>query len=200
MTVTMAELVAEGVLSFSDGYRTKRAEHGQPGFRILRVADVADGSISPDGEDFVSADYESAVGSKRAQVGDVLLTTKGTVGRVAIMPALDEELVYSPQLCYFRVHQEQRLNRRWLSYWFKSADFLRQAAHRTNNTDMAAYINLADIRSLRLPSTPIQEQRAIAEVLGALDDKIAANSRLMRSWRNSLSSNFVAWWWELPTR
>ena len=42
---------------------------------------------------------------------------------------------------------------------------------------MAAYINLADIRSLTLPSTSIDEQREIAEVLGALDDKIAANVR-----------------------
>nr|WP_066641521.1 restriction endonuclease subunit S [Serinicoccus hydrothermalis] len=112
---------------------------------------------------------------KLARANDVILTTKGTVGRVAIVPNLEEELVYSPQLCYFRVIDDDRIDRRWLSYWFRSEDFLRQASHRANNTDMAAYINLTDIGSLDLPDVPVEEQRAIAEVLGALDDKIAAN-------------------------
>lgn len=177
MSTTIGELVASGAMVMSDGYRTKRSEHGRPGYRILRVADVADGQVHPEGTDFVAERYRGSIGSKLSQAGDVLLTTKGTVGRVAIMPELDEELAYSPQLCFFRVMDESRLNARWLSYWFKSGSFLRQASHRKDNTDMAAYINLADIRSLTLPSTSIDEQREIAEVLGALDDKIAANVR-----------------------
>lgn len=177
MSVSMGKLSADGVLSFGDGYRTKRSEHGKPGFRILRVADIADGFVSATGSDYVAEEWAGQIGGKLALSGDVLLTTKGTVGRVAIMPPLDEQVVYSPQLCYFRVHDKGRLDARWLSYWFRSADFMRQASHRANNTDMAAYINLADIRSLRLPVTGITEQRGIAAVLGALDDKIAANVR-----------------------
>ncbi|QDO89545.1 restriction endonuclease subunit S [Ornithinimicrobium ciconiae] len=179
MTTTIGKLAEAGVLNFGDGYRTKRSEHGQPGFRILRVADVTEGTISLDGQDFVAEQWVGQVGQKLSQEGDVLVTTKGTVGRVAIMPELEQRLVYSPQLCYFRVNRHEVLDRRWLSYWFRSPSFIEQASHRANNTDMAAYINLADIRSLVLPTTPIAAQRAIAEVLGALDDKIAANAALV---------------------
>ena len=45
---------------------------------------------------------------------------------------------------------------------------------------MAPYINLADIRVASITLPPLVEQRAIAEVLGALDDKIAANARHRR--------------------
>lgn len=175
--VSLGSLSSAGVLDFGDGYRTKRSEHGIPGYRILRVADVGEGTLSPDGPDFVSVEYTEKINSKLSEPGDVLLTTKGTVGRVAIVPEGIDPLVYSPQLCYFRVREPDQLNARYLSYWFRSRDFLRQAAHRANNTDMAAYINLADIRSLELRLPQIDEQRAIAEVLGALDDKIAANTR-----------------------
>lgn len=183
-TTTIGELIGDGTLEMSDGYRTKRSELGTPGFRIIRVADVGEGTISLDGPDFVSENRRSQIGSKLGQPGDVLLTTKGTVGRVAVLPALAHPVVYSPQVCFFRIRNESTLDSRYLRYWFGSPDFWRQASDRMNNTDMAAYVNLADIRSLKLGLPTIQEQRAIAEVLGALDDKIAANASLSAAAEN----------------
>ena len=174
---TIGELKKQEVLDFGDGYRTKRSEHAESGYRIIRVADVDNGVIQIDGPDFVSQDFAHAIGGKAGRAGDILLTTKGTVGRVAIVPEISEAIVYSPQLCYFRVRDFESLDPRYLSFWFRSEEFAYQASHRMNNTDMAAYINLADIRSLELRLPGIAEQRAIAEVLGALDDKIAANTK-----------------------
>lgn len=42
----------------------------------------------------------------------------------------------------------------------------------------AAGIRITDLARLRVPNPPLREQRAIAEVLSALDDKIAANTTL----------------------
>lgn len=176
---TIGDLVRSNALAMGDGYRTKRSEHGQPGFRILRVADVAEGAVSMTGSDFVSADYARQIGPKLAEPGDIILTTKGTVGRVARMPEGLEPAVYSPQVCYFRVYDRSTIDPRYFEMWLRSDDFRRQAANRANNSDMAPYINLADVRSLQLSLPPIGEQRAIAEVLGALDDKIAANTKLV---------------------
>jgi type I restriction enzyme S subunit len=175
--VTIAELNKLGVVAYGDGYRTKRSEHGQPGFRILRAADVLNNKVLLDGEDYVRHEFARSIGPKASRPGDVLLTTKGTVGRVAIYPHDAEQVVYSPQLCYFRVVVPSVVHPRYLAYWFRSSDFTSQAADRSNNTDMAAYINLRDIASLALNLPDIGQQRAIAEVLGALDDKIAANDR-----------------------
>ncbi len=178
ISTTFGQLYSTGAILFSDGYRTKRAEHGRPGFRILRVADVANGRVTAHGDDFVHSDYQDAIGPKLSQRSDVLLTTKGTVGRVAIYPEQAEQVVYSPQLCFFRVLDPNVLHPRYLAYWFKSAAFKIQAAHRANNTDMAAYINLQDISSLEITLPEIGKQRAITEVLGALDDKVSVNEHL----------------------
>lgn len=179
--LTLNELSRRGVLSYSDGYRTKRSEHGRPGYRILRVADVLDGQIKTDSDDYVRYEFSDAIGSKRSQVADVLLTTKGTVGRVAIYPSEAEQVVYSPQLCFFRITDTNVVEPRFLAYWFKSPAFQAQAAHRANNTDMAPYINLADIGSVRVILPSVTTQRAIGQMLGALDDKIATNHRLSRT-------------------
>jgi len=175
---TLGDLAKAGHLEFGDGYRTKRAEHGKPGIPILRVAEVLDGKILPALEDYVSDAYRDSMGQKISQPGDVVLTTKGTVGRVAIMPSNSPEFVYSPQLCYFRLRPGSPLLARYLYYWFKSEQFWSQARSRKSQTDMADYLNLADIRSLEISLPELREQQAVTSVLGALDDKIAVNERI----------------------
>ena len=181
---TLGDLAREEVLEFSDGYRTKRNEHATVGFRILRAGDVRDGRIHLDGPDFVDVDYAQAIGSKVAREGDVVLTTKGTVGRAGLVAALTENVVYSPQVCYFRSRRPDVIDLRFLHHWLSSPEFTDQAGYLKSSTDMAPYISLRDLASTRIELPPLPTQRAIAEVLGALDDKIAANqssrgSRLM---------------------
>lgn len=177
--VTLQSLVDDDVVLLNDGYRTKKSELSNYGYRIIRVADVADGNVKLDSLAFVHCQYERQIGGKAAQEGDILLTTKGTVGRVAVMPRADEFAVYSPQLCYFRVLNKERLAPGYLKHWLSSPEFIRQASMCMDKTDMAAYINLRDLASMTLLLPEPSEQRAIAEVLGALDDKIAANDRLV---------------------
>jgi type I restriction enzyme S subunit len=148
---TLAELAAEKTIIFGDGYRTKRSEHGQPGLPILRVAEVMDGRIEPEFTDFVADGYRLAMGGKVSQAGDVILTSKGTVGRVAAITAKHPSFVYSPQLCYFRVLSGSPLLSSFIYFWLRSSDFWQQAATRKSQTDMADYLSLTDIRELTIP-------------------------------------------------
>lgn len=168
--VTLGDVSARGWLSLGDGYRTKSSEQGQPGLRILRAGDVQSDRVDPSGHDFVSAAHTRAIGGKASQSGDVVVTTKGTVGRVAVIPEGMEQVVYSPQLCYFRVINDDYLARGFVSGWFRSADFAAQAEMRMFKSDMAPYINLNDVRSMMIPvPTSLAEQRRIGEVQTALE-------------------------------
>lgn len=99
---TIAELSKKGAITYGDGYRTKRAELGSERYRIIRVADVVGGEIHLDSPDFVGYDRRAAIGAKAGQAGDIVLTTKGTVGRLAVYEGSDEDVVYSPQVCFFQ--------------------------------------------------------------------------------------------------
>ncbi|MFD6673173.1 restriction endonuclease subunit S [Rhodococcus zopfii] len=189
---TIGELAAAGYLEFGDGYRTKRAELADSGYRIIRVADIADGRVILQGSDFVGPERTRSIGSKAGQAGDILLTTKGTVGRVAVFHGAMEDVVYSPQLCYFRVRSNDVLIADYLQYWFQSEDFVSQASYRKSNTDMADYINLADVRSLKLMLPSLDNQYRVARVLTALDDKIAANRRLAETADQLVQNHFRA--------
>lgn len=175
---SLGDLAASGWLAINDGYRTKEAELGMPGIPILRVAEVQDGNISPTFGDHVSEDYRRQFAGKTSQAGDVLVTTKGTVGRVARIGDSDPEFVYSPQLCFFRVLDKSQIDPGFLFQWFRGVEFRRQALGVQSQTDMAPYINLADMRSLQITLPPLQQQQSIAQVLGSLDHKIDSNKRI----------------------
>ncbi|MFF6807616.1 restriction endonuclease subunit S [Streptomyces sp. NPDC012616] len=157
---TVGQLVTGGQLEFGDGYRTKRDEHGQPGLPILRVAEVADGEIRPSFADYVRDEFRAVMGRKTSQAGDVVLTTKGTVGRVALMAADAPEFVYSPQVCYFRIKPDAQLSNIYLFHWMRGPEFWRQAAGMKGQTDMADYLSLGDIKSLRIT---LPSRAALAE-------------------------------------
>jgi type I restriction enzyme S subunit len=194
-TTSVGELIKSGALVMSDGYRTKRSELGTAGYRIIRVADIEDDSVNFDGPDFVSDKYAAAIGSKVGKPGDILLSTKGTVGRVAVLPQTANPVVYSPQLCFFRVNSEHRVTRRLLQLWLSSDEFKEQASYRMNNTDMAPYINLVDIRSLRMTLPRIEDQLAIGGILDSLEERSQASrleNQMLASMRDALLPELVS--------
>jgi type I restriction enzyme, S subunit len=184
-TTTLGELADSGVLNLGDGYRTKRDEHGQPGFRILRAGDVQNGRVIPEGADFVSDSCRQQIGKKLSHPGDIILTTKGSVGRVAVVPPDLETVVYSPQICYFRVIDGETIDRNYLAAWFRSPDLQSQASQLMFKSDMAPYINLRDIRSLSVPIPCWADQRRQGELQGSLQEVFQAvhseNNQLRRT-------------------
>lgn len=172
--ISIDELIRTGALLVGDGYRTKRSELDTSGYRIIRAGDLNDGAVDLTSSDFVASKFGEKIGAKAGLQGDVVLTTKGTVGRVATLRDLDQPTVYSPQLCFFRVLDPQVLNRWILRQWFESSDFKQQAAHRMHKTDMAPYINLADIRSLKLRLLSPEVSAPLTSHLQAIDDLVTA--------------------------
>lgn len=85
------------------------------GIPILRVAEIGDGFLAPKSEDRIGEEYRDVIGVKLSRAGDVLLTTKGTVGRRAIVPESGTGFAYSPQVCFFFRVLDDSIDRRWLS-------------------------------------------------------------------------------------
>lgn len=171
---SLGELADRRVIALSDGYRTKQSEYGQPGLRILRAGDIRGGRIFLDGPDFVSDSYRGQIGQKISRPGDIVLTTKGTVGRVALVPLNIPQFVYSPQLCYFRVLNESVLDAGYLAAWFRSRNFQEQASRLMFKSDMAPYISLRDIRTLSVPLPSVSEQRKYGDKQRALSARFDA--------------------------
>jgi type I restriction enzyme S subunit len=115
----------------------------------------------------------SKVGNKISRPGDVVFTSKGTVGRFALVSEQTQQFVYSPQLCFWRSLAPSKLLPEYLYYWMNSAEFLNQVGYLKGQTDMADYVSLRDQRKITATIPDTADQKEIVEVMKPLDDRIA---------------------------
>jgi len=185
-------LLREGALLINDGYRAKNSELSNAGIPFARAGNI-DGGFHFEDADRVPAHTLSKVGLKRSLPGDVVFTSKGTVGRFAFVREGTPEFVYSPQLCYWRSGDVSRIHPRWLFYWMNGCEFFLQFKGVAGQTDMAEYVSLRDQRAMKITLPPLAEQKAIAAVLGALDDKIELNRRMNATLEAMARALFQSW-------
>src|SRR5690606_21292656 len=68
-----------------------------------------------------------------------------------------------------------------------------QLATRAGETDMAPYVSLTSQRGLSVLLPPLSEQRAVAHILGTLDDKIELNRRMSETLEAMARALFKSW-------
>jgi type I restriction enzyme, S subunit len=191
-THSVERLIENNVLTVGDGYRAKNVELASTGIPFARVSNIDNGF------DFTNADFFPLaglhkVGEKISRPGDVVLTSKGTVGRFAFVREGTPRFVFSPQLSYWRSLEFDTIYPRFLFYWIQGGEFQEQTAGVKSQTDMADYVSLTDQRRMKITLPPIENQRAIARILGALDDKIELNRRMNRTLEAMAQVLFKSW-------
>jgi type I restriction enzyme, S subunit len=192
----VGDLQAEGALRVEDGnhgeYRPRRNEFSVEGTSFIRAADVVNGTVDFEGADRIT---DKALGRIRKGVGrpnDIIVTHKGTVGRVGRVPHDAPPFVCSPQTTYWRVLDESKIDRDYLFAYLRSPAFAQQLYTRMHGSDMAPYVSLTEQKTLSLDLPPLDQQRAIGGTLCSLDDKIEINNRVAATLENIAAALFKA--------
>ncbi len=193
-TITFQALIDSGILQIGDGHRAKHSELGGSGLPFLRSAHVRDSHVDFDGIEHFEASLTTRLANKTSRTGDTIVTTKGnSTGRTAFVESWMPTFVYSPHLSFWRSLDVGLLVPRFLRYWSRGEEFREQLDGMKASTDMAPYLSLEDQRSLRITLPDASCQRAIASVLGALDDKIEVNRKISHTLESIAMALFRSW-------
>ena len=125
------------------------------------------------------ATYEGWTRRLEPALGDLLFAREAPVGPVVRVPS---DLNVAPGQRTVLIRPDAaRCDPRFLFHLISSPR-IQDEVRRLAEGSTVTHLNVADVRTLALGLVPpLPEQRAIAEVLGALDDKIAANARLVEA-------------------
>lgn len=202
---SVLNLQAQGILRVEDGnhgeYRPRSDEFCEEGVAFIRAADMADGAI-----DFIAASKINDTATARitkgiGRPGDVLISHKGTVGKIARAPASAPPFVCSPQTTFWRSTNEDVLRQDFLYVLIRSPAFMREFLVSSGETDMAGYVSLTSQRRLRLSLPPIALQRSISECISAFDQKIELNRKMNETLEAMARALFRDWFVDFgPTR
>jgi type I restriction enzyme, S subunit len=147
------------------------------GYPYLAIPNIRDNRIDLSGVRRISkADFEAWTSRYKPASGDVLVTRRGRVGDTAVIPkgldcAIGQNLVLLRS-------DGTVVDQRYLSWVCRGPDWWAEVDRLLNVGAVFDSLNVRDLPRFRLPVPPIEEQRRIAGVLGALEDLIDANHRV----------------------
>ena len=150
-----------------------QTEYRKQGIPFLRSQNVQPHRIDPSDIQYIGSDFHSTLRKSALSPGDVVIVRTGKPGTAAVIPEWLPEANCSDLVV---VRPGPSLDSRWLSYYINAAAQSFINAHLVGAVQQ--HFNVGSAKRLRLPVLGLSTQRAIAEVLGALDDKIAANDKL----------------------
>ena len=157
------------------GMSLQEKNNGSP---YLRIVDWLDGYFDASKLMYVPDAARAQISRYTVSTGDVFISIAGTVGRISLIPAELDGAFLTENAAKISVDSDLVLPQ-FLKFALSSPQGQEEISSLTVGSTQPK-LALQSIKSIRIPLPPLSEQRAVAEVLGALDDKIAANNKTIQ--------------------
>ena len=182
--------LADACSSIDYGF-TASASDSEVGPRFLRITDIVSGHVDWKVVPYVAADH-GAIRKYRLDDGDIVLARTGASTGASTYIKSPPVAVFASYLV--RLKAKPNFDSRFLAYYLKSEmfwDFIRGVLGDKSAQPNASASTMTQA-PLRAPTSK-DEQRAIAHILGTLDDKIELNRRMNETLESVARALFKSW-------
>jgi type I restriction enzyme S subunit len=170
-------------------YRGKSPEKTTFGVPLVTAKIVKGGRIEKPEEFIAEADFDDWMRRGMPKPGDIVMTTEAPLGEVA---QLDGRKVALAQRVITLRGKPDVLDNTFLKFLLQSNPVQEELHSRGTGTTVVG-IRQSELRKVSLTLPPLAEQKAIAAVLGALDDKIECNRRMNATLEAMARALFQSW-------
>ena len=194
-TVTVEQIAANGSASISIGpfgSRMKSDCYVDSGVPVVRGNNISGGK-HPEGE-FVFITEAKAAELKSSEVtgGDLVFPHRGAIGRVALIPE-GERMILSSSLMKLTPNKEI-CHPSFLLYFFRSSKGVHELLKNASTVGTPGIGQpLSSLKRIPVDIPPLQGQKAIAHILGTLDDKIELNRKTNETLEAMAKALFKSW-------
>ncbi len=156
----------------------KPGDHCKHGIPVIKVKNIVGGKILED--DLLKTTPEIHAQYKRAEVkeGDILLTIRGTTGRVAIVPNSLNGANITQDTARIRVSSND--DSLYIFYALQSFNVQQQITLNTVGQAVKG-INIAEVKKLKIYHPILDEQKKIAQILSTWDQAILTTEKLLEN-------------------
>jgi type I restriction enzyme S subunit len=166
----------------------KPGDNGEVPF--VRGGDIADGRVLMSQLRTISREISQQYRRTLLRGGEILVSLVGNPGQIAIAPPSLSGANIARQVGLVRLKPE--IDTRYVSYFLQSHDG-QTALGAQSLGSVQQVINLRDLKKVKVPLPPLQKQKAIASILGTLDEKIELNRRMNETLEALARSLFKSW-------
>ena len=154
------------------------------------------GTRLEDGEyNYITPEHAKKLSNAIVYPGDVVFTHAGNIGQAAFIPEHSQynKYVLSQRQFYLRPNRSVVLPE-FVAYYFHSPIGHHRLLANASQTGVPSIARpVSYLKSIKIPVPPLPEQRAIAHILGSLDDKIEMNLRINQTLEATARAIFKSW-------
>ena len=184
------------VAKVRSGYAFKSDDMGAVGLPVIKIKNVVPPTVDITDCERVPEEVISSIPRvERFELkeGDTLIAMTGaTVGKVGKFPRTHERHFLNQRVGKVYLTEPDAADYRYIYYILSQDTYVRQMFGIADGSAQAN-ISGSQIESLEVPLPPLVEQKAIAAVLGALDDKIELNRRMNATLEALARALFQSW-------
>ena len=177
------------------GYAFKSEEFKEKGISVVKIKNIQGITATlKDSQCFSEEDITDKLEKFKLRNRDILIamTGAGSVGRVGRLVCSEAEYgLLNQRVGRFDV-DSNNLNREFLYYVLIQPKF-QEALFMAGSGSGQPNLSPSQIESFYLPLPPLPEQKAIAHILGKLDDKIELNRQMNQTLEDMAQALFQSW-------
>ena len=180
-----------GVQTGPFGSQLHKKDYVPVGMPILTVEHLGDNRIIHQDLPRVSDHDKERLSKYTLRKGDIVFSRVGSVDRRALVREAEEGWLFSGRCLRVRP-DPSKIDPGYLSYFFGWASFKEYIRAIAVGATMPS-LNTQILSDVIVPYPSIPEQRAIAHILGTLDDKIELNRRMNETLEEMARALFKSW-------
>ena len=158
----------------------------------IRVRDLTGGRIDAEGLLYVPDEVFEKISRYTVDQGDIIMTIVGTVGLVAENPRSLHKASLTENAAKLIVSEPEKLQSAYLRWYLSSTLGQNEVSINTVGSTQPK-LPIYGIANIAIPLPPLPEQKAIAHILGTLDDKIELNRRMNATLEGMAQALFKSW-------
>jgi type I restriction enzyme S subunit len=176
------------------GSRMKSDCYVPSGVQVIRGTNISDTRTLVGEMVCITPKLADQLGNAIVRADDLVFPHRGSIGLVGIVPRNNvERYALSSSMMKFTCDQKQ-VDPLFLFYFFRSDDGRHELLKNASTVGTPGIGQpLSSLRSIKVPLPPLAEQKAIAAVLGGLDDKIELNRRMNGKLEEMARALFQSW-------
>jgi type I restriction enzyme S subunit len=176
-------------IDVSYGY-TASAEHSPVGPKFLRITDIREGSIDWESVPYCTIDEKNLVKNK-LEVGDIVVARTGATTGINQIIKEDTFAVFASYLIRFRINKKLA-DPFFIGHYLKSKFWIDHVASIIGGSAQPG-ANAKQFGEFVINLPPLPTQKAIAEILSSLDDKIELNNQINQNLEALAQALFKQW-------
>lgn len=142
------------------------------GYWVYNQRTVVDQNFE-DNNTFVSEEKYNAMKSFQVEAGDILITTRGTIGRICKVPEHFHRGIIHPCIIKFRI-DENKILYDLVRVLFNESDMIKEQLVYMSNATTIDVVYSGPLKNVFIPVAPIKTQRSISAYLDAKCSEIDA--------------------------